>query len=94
MAGKKEPISPERLEQIKADARSGRPWGEGDKPAPACICGAGSHFHKTALSLKGTYGIPTGMCHRHPGGSVWAPPLGLWEEIKEKGNDRAWRADS
>src|SRR5690606_34093104 len=33
-------ISPERLEEIRADARSGRNWASEHEYGPACVCGA------------------------------------------------------
>lgn len=89
MAGKKPELSEERLAEIRADARSGRNWarelvkGPTGTHGPACTCGAGQRLFDAANALKGVHGIPSGLCDRHPGGSVWAPPAGLWKKIKE-----------
>jgi hypothetical protein len=92
---KKPEISEERLAEIREDARSGRNWaselvkGPTGTHGPGCVCGAGQRFLDTSLALTGTHGRPNGMCHRHPGGSVWGPPPGVWDKIRKKGNDEA-----
>lgn len=85
-SGKKAGLSDERVEQIRRDARSGRNWARETGTPPACICGAQQRTLDAAIALKGLLGKPTGGCSRHPGGSVWSPPEGLWDSIK-KGND-------
>lgn len=62
----------DRLAQIREDAHSGRNWAQETAYGPACICGAGGRTNQAALALKGVHGRPSGMCARHPGGSVWA----------------------
>ena len=78
-------ISPERLEEIRADAHSGRNWAHEAGTPPVCTCGAGQRLLEAAHALRGLHGRPSGLCDRHPGGTVWAPPPGLWDEIKGGG---------
>lgn len=68
-------VTPDRAAQIKADARSGRNWASepGDNSigyGAGCVCGAGLRTLQAARAFKGMYGIPTGRCDRHPGGTV------------------------
>lgn len=86
-SSKKTGLSEERIAEIRRDARSGRNWAEEHGTPPACTCGAGQRLLEAAKALKGLHGKPTGMCDRHPGGSVWAPPLGLWDKIKKGETD-------
>lgn len=76
-------LSEERLAEIRADASSGRNWASEIPVRPACTCGGGQRLFDAANALKGVHGIPSGLCDRHPGGSVWSPPAGLWKKIKE-----------
>ena len=78
-------LSEERLAEIRADARSGRNWAAEIPVRPACTCGAGQRLFDAANAFKGAHGQPSGLCDRHPGGSVWSPPPGLWDEIKKEG---------
>lgn len=72
-----------RQAQIAADARSGRNWAEEAGTPPACTCGGGERLLLAARAFKGLHGRPSGKCDRHPGGTVLAPPPGLWESIKK-----------
>lgn len=92
-SAKKAEISPERLAEISADAHSGRNWASESPVRPACLCGAGSRTQDAAQALKGLHGRPSGLCPRHPGGSVWVTRPGLWEEIKKGGADGGEEAD-
>lgn len=92
-SSKKAGVSPERIEEIRRDARSGRNWAAEEHAEPrspsgsygaTCICGAGQRLQDAALALRGMHGIPTGMCPLHPGGSVWESPPEVWKKIKEK----------
>lgn len=72
----KSAIGPERVEQIKADARSGRNWAAETAYSAACACGAGWRTQTAAVALKGVHGVPTGLCYRHHGGTVQRRPEG------------------
>lgn len=78
----KPPISPERLAEIQADAASGRNWAEEADYGPTCICGAGERTYIAALALKAPLTSPSGLCARHPGGSVWASNPEVWKRIR------------
>lgn len=75
-AATKNPISDERLAEIRADARSGRNWAAEAAEGPACACGAGWRTLTAAIALKGVHGVPTGLCYRHRGGTVQRNPQG------------------
>lgn len=77
-------ISPERAAEIAADARSGRNWAEELNYGAACCCGAGDRTQLAAVALKSPHANPTGMCDRHPGGSVWASLPETWERVGER----------
>ena len=68
--------------QIAADARLGTNWAERVNYGPACICGAGQRTNEAALALKAPLTAPSGMCARHPGGSVWASRPEDWKKIR------------
>lgn len=55
-------ISPERLEEIRADARSGRNWASEHEYGPACVCGA---FPQGATVTSWGRLLLKGQCHRH-----------------------------
>lgn len=68
-----------RGDQIREDARSGRNWAEAEAASSnsptgpygaTCICGAGRRTLFAATALQGVHGRPTGLCARHPGGTV------------------------
>jgi hypothetical protein len=80
---KKGEVSPARAAQIRADAHSGRNWAQEVGTPPACTCGSGQRLFDAANALRGVHGRPSGLCDRHPGGTSWAPPPGLWKKIKE-----------
>lgn len=69
-------ISPERLAEIQADARSGTNWAAEHGYGATCACGAGWRTQEAAVALKGVHGIPTGLCYRHQGGTVQRNPQG------------------
>lgn len=73
-------ITLERAQEIRADALSGRNWAEEEAASsnspsgpygPTCLCGAGRRTLEAAFALKGAYGLPTGLCDRHRGGTVF-----------------------
>lgn len=55
-------ISPDRLEEIRADARSGRNWTAEHAYGPACVCGA---FLPGSTVTSWGRTVPKGACHRH-----------------------------
>lgn len=55
-------ISPDRLEEIRADARSGRNWVSDVEYGPACVCGA--FLPGSTVTSWGRI-VPKGACHRH-----------------------------
>jgi hypothetical protein len=55
-------ISPERVEEIRADARSGRNWAAEHTYGPACVCGA---FLDGSTVTSWGFLIQKGWCHRH-----------------------------
>lgn len=84
-------IAPDRAAQIAQDARSGANWAQREAAdprspsgsyGPGCICGAGGRTNYAALALKGVHGKPSGMCAKHPGGSVWASQPEVWKEVR------------
>lgn len=82
-------IPDERVQQIRREAQSGTRWASlpdqdySYSSGAACTCGAGQRLFDAANAFKGVHGRPSGLCDRHPGGTVWAPPAGLWKKIKE-----------
>ena len=63
-------VSPDRGKEIAEQARSGRNWAAEANAGPACICGAGLRTLVAARALGGVHGRPSGLCPRHPGGTV------------------------
>lgn len=58
----KPPIDPERLAEIRADARSGRNWASEREYGPACVCGA---FLSGSTVTSWGHVVEKGRCHRH-----------------------------
>lgn len=56
------PIDEARVEEIRADAHSGRNWARENSYGPACQCGLNS-----AASHSQVLGVPVkrGVCYRH-----------------------------
>lgn len=61
-AADKPAISPERLEEIRADARSGRNWAAEHTYGPACVCGA---FLPGSTVTSWGQVVEKGRCYRH-----------------------------
>lgn len=61
-AADKPAISPERLEEIRRDARSGTNWASGHEYGPACVCGA---FLTGSTVTSWSHVVEKGRCYRH-----------------------------